>query len=772
MKTLFRITLSVLTLLLFHHFCVGVEGETIISDEILTENEADQGEVVDLTLDNDDSKPTSGNSYAVLTDEGELIFLRSYSGESDGTITDIYGNNYAGVIFGGVENLESNGSSIFGNYSESVIKIRVAENQIIKPHSMRGWFCFCKNLKEVDLHGFDTSEVKDMSNLFFYCQSIQNIDLSFLDFSTVEDMSTMFQECINLEYVNVKNLDTSHVTNMRGLFSHCLELRAVDVSGFNTKSVTNMGGMFSGCEELTSIDVKSFDTSKVQNMSGMFGSCQSLTELDVSGFNTGSVTSMSNMFYYCSNIKELDVSNFNTSMVTNMEAMFSYCCSVKALDVTGFSTSQVTNFAAMFSYCEALTEINITGFDTSNATRMGAMFEGCSSLKNLDCKNLDVHNADALNFMFYNCKSLTSLDLHQFDTSKSITFNYMFTNCTNLKTLDISSFDSRTVKTMYDMFKGCDSLTSIKIGPKFAVWKNNAYLPKGIWTDGKQSYTEKDLYSKYPSNASEWCGVWHRDVPTAIKLNVNSAVIDYGQSYQLKATITPADCVNQDVQWSVYKSACGNSRVNDSGLVTSTGADKVTIQARTVNGLTELCDILIRFKDVRQPSQYFYDPVYWAIEKSITVGAGGVGKFSPNATCTREQIVTFLWRLIEGPVVTEHYEFTDVDPGDWYYDPISWAAREGITFGLNDGTGRFGVGQPCTREQCVTFLYRAAGSPEVTNHQTFTDVSEDKYYYDAISWAAEEGITVGLNDGTGRFGVGQKCTRAMIVTFLYRYANR
>ncbi len=176
------------------------------------------------------------------------------------------------------------------------------------------------------------------------------------------------------------------------------------------------------------------------------------------------------------------------------------------------------------------------------------------------------------------------------------------------------------------------------------------------------------------------------------------------------------------------------------------------------------------FSDVRDPNAYYFAPVYWAVDNNITLGYGGNNKFSPNVPCTREQIVTFLWRLKGEPEPTEYQEFTDVKETDWYYKPISWAAENGITLGLNDGTGRFGVGQPCTREQCVTFLYRTAGSPEVEEHSEFTDVTEDRYFYDSVSWAAVNGITVGLNDGTGRFGVSQKCTRAMIVTFLYRYA--
>ncbi|MDO4415568.1 MAG: S-layer homology domain-containing protein, partial [Erysipelotrichaceae bacterium] len=201
---------------------------------------------------------------------------------------------------------------------------------------------------------------------------------------------------------------------------------------------------------------------------------------------------------------------------------------------------------------------------------------------------------------------------------------------------------------------------------------------------------------------------------------------------------------------------------------------KVTVRAASANNpdIYAECEIQTRFTDVLSPDAYYYTPVYWAADDEITVGYGGGGKFSPYANCTREQIVTFLWRLNGEPEPTEYSEFTDVKETDWFYKSVSWAAEKGITLGLNDGTGRFGVGMPCTREMCVTFLYRAAGSPEVTEYCNFTDVAEGRYFYNAVSWAASKGITVGLNDGTGRFGVGQTCTRAMIVTFLYRYDNQ
>ncbi|MDO4413593.1 MAG: S-layer homology domain-containing protein [Erysipelotrichaceae bacterium] len=257
--------------------------------------------------------------------------------------------------------------------------------------------------------------------------------------------------------------------------------------------------------------------------------------------------------------------------------------------------------------------------------------------------------------------------------------------------------------------------------------------------------------------------------PESVEISAEDAVVIAGETAQLAATVYPAEA-DQTLVW-------GSSdpeivTVDEDGTIHGNDLGTAVISVTTLNGQTADCNIRVLFSDVASSSQYFYNPVYWAADHGITVGAGGFGKFSPANPCTREQIVTFLWRLQGEPEPTEYKEFTDVKPTDWFYTPISWAAEKGITVGLNDGTGRFGVGQACTREMCVTFLYRTANNPEVGEHEEFTDVAAGRYYYNSISWAASEGITVGLNDGTGRFGVGQKCTRAMIVTFLYRFANR
>lgn len=173
------------------------------------------------------------------------------------------------------------------------------------------------------------------------------------------------------------------------------------------------------------------------------------------------------------------------------------------------------------------------------------------------------------------------------------------------------------------------------------------------------------------------------------------------------------------------------------------------------------------FDDV-STNAYYYEAVKWAQEKGIT---GGIGNklFGPNDPCTRAQIVTFLWRAAGSPAPKNTgTAFGDVKPGSFYEQAVAWAVENGITGGTSDGM--FSPDATCTRAQSVTFLYRAAGSPAVSGSAEFGDVATNAYYADAVAWAAKNGVTDGI--GGGQFGSGNDCTRAQIVTFLYRAYNK
>ncbi len=163
---------------------------------------------------------------------------------------------------------------------------------------------------------------------------------------------------------------------------------------------------------------------------------------------------------------------------------------------------------------------------------------------------------------------------------------------------------------------------------------------------------------------------------------------------------------------------------------------------------------------------YYKDAVDWAVTRGITDGTTAT-TFSPNASCTRAQMVTFLWRMNGSPVVqNKTVPFVDVAPTSYYYNAVLWATTQGITEGTDDT--HFSPNDKVTRAQAVTFLWRADGSKKPTGSSGFADVPADAYYADAVAWAKEQGITDGKD--AQHFAPNDDCTRAQIVTFLYRYA--
>lgn len=174
-----------------------------------------------------------------------------------------------------------------------------------------------------------------------------------------------------------------------------------------------------------------------------------------------------------------------------------------------------------------------------------------------------------------------------------------------------------------------------------------------------------------------------------------------------------------------------------------------------------------QFTDV--PSNAYYnEAINWAVENNITSGISAT-QFSPDKTCTRGQVVSFIWRAMGQPEPTiNENPFIDVSENDYNYKAILWAYENGIASGITNNI--FGSDEYCTRSQVVTFLWRAAGQPTTTLNNSFIDVRKNSYFINAINWAVENGITSGTSNST--FGVDDYCTRSQVVTFLYRnYLN-
>lgn len=224
-------------------------------------------------------------------------------------------------------------------------------------------------------------------------------------------------------------------------------------------------------------------------------------------------------------------------------------------------------------------------------------------------------------------------------------------------------------------------------------------------------------------------------------------------------TITVKPDSGYELDTLTVKDASGSKiKVKDKG----DGKFTFTMPASKVTVSAEFAEIeTLDFADVSTDA-YYYEAVKWAAKKGITGGIGN-GLFGPNQPCTRAQIVTFLWRAAGSPEPKAMSSFSDVSADSYYAKAVAWAVENGITTGTGDG--KFSPDATCTRAQSVTFLFRAIGKL-VDSKAEFSDVLTDSYYANAVAWAVENGVTNGIGDGL--FGPDNSCTRAQIVTFLYR----
>ena len=276
-------------------------------------------------------------------------------------------------------------------------------------------------------------------------------------------------------------------------------------------------------------------------------------------------------------------------------------------------------------------------------------------------------------------------------------------------------------------------------------------------------YVHKD----FDFNTDTAWSVYEIEVTPSINIQLDKKllVLDKGKSGKLTATVKPDNAADKSVAWT--SSNTNVATVDNTGNVTAVNHGTAKITAKTSNGKTAECEVRVNFADVASTSQYYYKPVYWAAENKITTGSNGL--FAPHSSCTREHAITFLWRMAGSPQPKSMVsKFKDVQNKNSYsYKAIMWGTEKGIITGSG---GVFAPNSTCTREQIVTMLWRLAGkpAPKSTSSKFKNVQNKNSYSYNAILWASEKGITTGAN---GEFKPGKTCTRAEIVTFIYRYKN-
>ncbi|MCD8066898.1 MAG: leucine-rich repeat protein [Oscillospiraceae bacterium] len=335
-----------------------------------------------------------------------------------------------------------------------------------------------------------------------------------------------------------------------------------------------------------------------------------------------------------------------------------------------------------FSDCGGLTSITIPDSVTSIGR---AAFSYCFALTSITIPNSVTSISDNA---FSSCEGLTSITIpDSVTTIGSAAFSF----CSSLTSITIPN---SVTSISNNTFSFCESLTSITI-------------PNSVTTIGAEAFSFcESLTDVYYGGSEE---AWN-----AIEIGEEE------NDYLTSATIH-------------YSS-------------TSDGADDT--------GNTPV------FTDVVSGS-YYCDAVAWAVGQGITTGTTST-TFSPDDTCTRGQIITFLWRAVGSPAPTGAGSFSDVDASIYYADAAQWASEQGIDL----STGTFSPAAACTRATVVEYLYRLAGSPEAAAATQFTDVSASDSYASAVAWAVETGVTTGTSETT--FDPAATCTRGQIVTFLYR----
>ncbi|MBR3384436.1 MAG: BspA family leucine-rich repeat surface protein [Atopobiaceae bacterium] len=278
-------------------------------------------------------------AYAVLTDDGRLVFLQSTEEHQAGpsqTVTDVAGATWSGEVYTGIEGASYALPSDVPWHARSaeVSSFSVADGSTVRPTSCAWLLSGLANMTSCDLSGLDTSGATSMRAMLYGCSSLASLDASPLDTSSVTDMAGMFAQCRSLASLDLTCFDVSRVETMgdltraetgrtgQGMFSCCHALTTLDIAGWDTSSVTDMSAMFCQCMSLDPIPVAELDTHNVRNMMSMFAVNYYRTSLDLSCLDTSSLTEAFGMLNGMTALETLDVSSFDTSRVADMYAFF------------------------------------------------------------------------------------------------------------------------------------------------------------------------------------------------------------------------------------------------------------------------------------------------------------------------------------------------------------------------------------------------------------------------------------------------------------------
>ena len=589
---------------------------------------------------------------------------------------------------------------------------------------------------------------------FELCESLKEI---YLPESITEMDSGVFDDCSSLTKINIPK----NMTYIPDRFVNGSAISEIDIPD----SVTMIGSeAFKGCVNLTHVDLPDGLTVLC---AGAFEACTGITSIEI----PSGITILNTDTFSETGLTEVIIPDTVTELG---QRVFKNCTALKSVVLPDHLTSLGDE---TFAGCTSLTEIDLPdsleriswdGFSESglthielpnSVTEIGARaFQDCKALESVVLSENLTRIRDTA---FSGCEKLASIELPS-----------------SLEKIETSAFSGTSLVSVvipdsvndlgYYVFEDCPNLEAVLIPDSVTTIGEDAFLnsPNAVVYCYNLSYAHLYALSYgYPVELLEDepgtpvydiilnCGSGGSAIAEPDPSPANRYVLVEVQpdpGYMLESIYY--QCANDPYQEVIFE------QVSDTVIAFFMPASDIYLDVYFVSQESP-------FKDVKE-SDYFYAPVLWAVSRGITTGMGN-GQFAPNSSCTRAQVVTFLWRAAGEPEpMSGSNPFTDVKETDYFYKAVLWAVENGITTGMSATS--FGPSRPCTRGQVVTFLYRAAGgSGPYYGYNPFTDVKESDYYYDAVLWAVDYGITTGMS--ADKFGPNSTCTRGQVVTFLFRF---
>lgn len=610
-----------------------------------------------------------------------------------------------------------------------------------------GAFMGCTALKKVSIS--DTVKKLDL-NAFSGCTALEAF--------AVEDGNEAYASADGVLFNAGKTRLISCPVGKTGAYTVPETVTEIEKSAFTASGVESVSmsdavnavgeGAFSNCSKLKSVVLpKGLKELK----KSLFSGCSALEAISI----PDSVKTLGEgVFSGCAALKEVKISGEVTVIPKNA---FSGCTALESVSIPASVTAIKE---AAFDGCTALKNVTFLGKDdewgkVTIAGKNDALDSATKNFPNHTHSYVDTVTAPTCTANGYTVHKCSCGDTKTDSYTKMLSHSYQGGICVRCGVLEDHKHDFKQTVTAPTCTSEGFTTYTCACGESYKKNYVSALEHKPELKNEKKAGCLKGGYT-----GDEVCTVCGK------VFKAGSVILALGHSTELRNE-KAATCVNGGYTGDLVCVRCGD--IIEQGKATAAAGHKFFGGKCSVCDAQESGSKPVEAKSFDDviPGTFYYDAVMWAVKNNITKGTGA-STFSPGDGCTRFQIVTFLWRACGCPTAATAASFSDVSPSDSFYEAVRWAVERGITKGT--GGSSFSPYATCTRAQIVTFLYRAAGSPTVSSGIRFFDVAPNAFCRDAVAWATERGITNGTSDTT--FSPDAACTRAEVVTLLYRTLNK